>query len=229
MMDLDENEWSYGQALDEERMAYLSENTDFSVVTADIGKQLAEHFHDCTFKIEPGDHVAGRRPVFVFPAERRAGDTFFNGVSGYRAQYYRSPETGAIQNGQLLDWLTPQLLKVAKAHRFADEGNVMSKAQVASSLALTSAQEWGDETEKLFWNHMNVYHNESDIEIAARRWTDNLANTTEKMKRKAQRGVRAPWPGFIKIMGGYIDDDGNEHVAEYKRRRACDIFECGFS
>ncbi len=229
MMDLDKNEWSYGQTLDEERMAYLSDNTNFSVVTAEIEKQLAKHFDDCTFKIDPGCDVPGRRPVFVFPVGRKAGDTFFNGVSGYRAQYYRSPETGSIQNGRLLDWLTPQLLKVAKAHSFADEDNVMSKAQVASSLALPSAKAWGDETEKLFWDHMTAYHDESDIEIAARRWTDNLASANGEMKGKAECGVRAPWPGFIKIMGGFIDNDGNEHVAEHKRRRACDIFECGFS
>ncbi len=58
---------------------------------------------------------------------------------------------------------------------------------------------------------------------------DNLASANGEMKGKAECGVRAPWPGFIKIMGGFIDNDGNEHVAEHKRRRACDIFECGFS
>jgi hypothetical protein len=105
----------------------------------------------------------------------------------------------------------------------------MGDAQIAASLALPSAKAWGDENRGQFWGHMNGYRDESDIEIRARRWVDNLVSADATKKRKAKRGVRAPHLDFIKIMGGLIDDDGNEHVAEHKQRRACEIFECGFS
>ena len=231
MMILDQTEWRYAETIDDERIPYLRKVREFSAVIADIEGELAAHTGECIFQIEPGDHVPGQRPVFVFPVNGRPGDIFFNGVSGYRAQYYRSPETGSIQNHLLIDLLTPQLLRVAEAKSFADGDRTMSEAQVTASLTLPSAKAWGDECrdKEQFWKHVNAYEDENDIEIRARRWLDNLASPDEAKSGKAGRGVRAPQLGLIKIMGGFIDDDGNEQVAERKRRRACDIFECGFS
>ena len=161
-----------------------------------------------------------------------SSDIFFNGVNGYRAQYYRSPETGSINNHLLIErFLQPELLKVAERHGYADATRSLSEAQVAASLALPSAKAWGDERgdKELFWDHVNAYRSERDVEIRAQRWIENTRHEDGEKKGKAQRGVRAPRLGRIKIMGGFIDDDGTEHVAEHKRRRACDIFEFGFS
>ena len=180
--------------------------------------------------IDPGAHLVGRRVIFVFEVKDRTGDRFFNGISGYRAQYYTSPNHGLSQNRLLIDRLTPLLVEIAKARDFRKGDEVMTEDEVRASLALESAKAWGNETgDREFWSHVNGYKNRDDIEINARRWAENLGSTDIKTKRGAQRGVRAPRLRAIKIMGGFADQHGNEDVAEHKRRRHHDIHERGFS
>ena len=106
----------------------------------------------------------------------------------------------------------------------------MTKVRVKASLTLPSAKAWGDENgDPEFWNHVNIYGGENDIEIKARRWVENLNSADTNTKHGAQRGVRAPRLKSIKIMGGFINDDGTEHVAERKLLRPCEICERGFS
>jgi len=220
------NAWTYSDCLDSKRVTYLSEDADFSDVIEGIVDELRTvDVKRCCFRIDPGDHVKGMRPIFEVPISCRLGDIFFNGKNGYRAQYYFSPDHGALHNRLLIDQLTPYLIRVATAYGFEFNDKSMAESVVKQSVALPSAKIWSNENDTIFWEHVN----DDVTEILAPRWVDNRNSQDANKKGKAQRGCHAPKLKGLRIFGAFVDCDGMEHISEHKRRRSCDLHECGWS
>jgi hypothetical protein len=154
-----------------------------------------------------GPELSGcRRAAYLLRVPPQLYDAFFNSPVGYRSQYARSPELGALANRNLVDALTTKLIACAPP--------AIDPALVSKSLIGADAKVWIDEKEVQF--HFHDYAPEIDYEP----W---LHNSTDGV------GLRAPVGSRLVAYGGWIDGTGRERLNPYKRTRSEDIHRTGFT
>ena len=194
----------------------------------EIIRQLEEVMKgtEIKFEIDVGYMIpvdGAKRPLFfVEGLEAGLVDWFFNGVSGYRAQYYKSPENGLKANTYAFAKLESILFKAASRASFSykhpDHGPLTIDEQTfLTYLRLPSAKIWGEETEGL--NQMF-----SGPGIDAPRWIENTKNG----HGKAMKGTKAPQFTILKLHGAFLKN-GLEVIPPDKTARSEDIYFFGFS
>jgi hypothetical protein len=183
------------------------------------------------FEIDPGytTPVAdARRPLFYVDLDAELVDWFFNGVSGYRTQYYKSPENGLQANAYGFAKLEQILFNAADRAGFSfqhpDQGLLTVEEEACLvSLRLPSAKIWGDETSGELHKLLDP---DADCgpDIDAARWLENARAGHDK----AKKGIKAPRFTTLKFHGAFMKN-GREVIPLNKMARSADIYFWGFS
>lgn len=144
------------------------------------------------------------------PVTQAVFDQWFNSRSGYRAQYYLSPDEGIAFNRQTVEKMIPAVRAGYAECRLAEPWSL-----VAESLAGPFAKAW-------------VYKDKEAFDSAI---ADTLT-PPQWVENKGSRGLCAPLPTSpsIEIKGTFIDPASHEvWVDPIKVSRACDLHLRGFS
>jgi hypothetical protein len=138
-------------------------------------------------------------------------DHFFNGRSGYRAQYYLSPAEGIRFNIEILRALGPALKHANRLQRHSADWDLIEHSLLAPHSKL-----W-------VFDDKAAFDEATADTLNPQRWVENA---------DALRGRRAPLPGhlMIDVKGAFIHPITLDvFVDEFKADRACDLFRKGFS
>lgn len=150
------------------------------------------------------------RAVAQIPLEEVTFDQLFNGRSGYRAQYYLSPEEGILFNRELIYALIPALRHAYRLRPLPTDWDLMQL-----SLETRHSKIWVFEDKVAFDDSIKETLN-------PKRWVAN----------DACRGRRVPLPAHRKIdvKGAFIEPSTLDlYIDECKEDRACVLFNKGFS
>ncbi|MEZ5593561.1 MAG: hypothetical protein R3F53_23790 [Gammaproteobacteria bacterium] len=150
------------------------------------------------------------RLIAYIPLSEEVFDQLFNGRSGYRAQYYLSPEEGVLFNRLLLDALVPIIRRAYDSNEIEAELNALE-----SSLAAPHAKLW-------------VYDEKSAFDAAV----PNSLNPARWVQNGVTRGRKAPLPHHctVDVKGSFIEPNtGKIFVDEYKLERPLDLFNRGYT
>jgi hypothetical protein len=205
-------EWCVSEALGTDRSERLVnvpdplellELTRLSAMTATAAKRVSLHWQ------EADDAPGYFRLIARIPIDEIAFDQLFNGRSGYRAQYYLSPEEGIIFNRRLVDNFEP-VVSVA----FEQAPLAVRFDAVTNSLLAPHAKIW-------IYEERDAFDNALIDGLNPRRWIIN----------QATRGRRAPLPPHctIELKGAFIDERKHLFVDELKLARPCDLHLRGYT
>ena len=160
------------------------------------------------------------RACFCLDAGVELFDAFFNSVGGYRGAYFRAPEAGEAANRRLIDALSPVLVGWAAAYNPCIE-----RAWLIESLSLPTAKAWlAEDTVALCplcaggWSASYA----AELHILNDRW-EHSSHT------HAVWGRQAPELSKVRVLGGFVNQSHAEWVADYKRDRAKQIWEHGWT
>jgi hypothetical protein len=159
---------------------------------------------------ESTDRPGYFRVVAQVPLLAATFDEFINGRSGYRAQYYLSPEEGLLFNREALTLLTAVVLAASESQLVNAERNL-----VAESLGAAHAKIW-------VFKESAAFNDAAPNTLNPERWVNN----------NAVLGRRAPLPSHcsLDIKGAFIHPTTFDvFVDELKADRPCDLFEKGFT
>jgi len=104
------------EEVDEEVWAY---KTNHHIQTTDLVKNIIstvseliyERAYEIILNCEPSNKTLGyKRVFFEFPVDKTLYDQFFNGRSGYRAQYYLSKKKGKAFDRSLIEAIVPLIV-----------------------------------------------------------------------------------------------------------------------
>lgn len=144
-----------------------------------------------------------------FPPSEKTFDQFSNGRSGYRAQYYLSPEEGVLYDRDVTQALIPVLADARARQSLPDDLGL-----VIASVDAPHAKVW------VCGDHV--------LEMAE---ADSL-NPPRWVHNNARLGRRAPRPSEprLELKGAFIHPRSRElFVDELKADRACDLFGTGYT
>jgi hypothetical protein len=166
------------------------------------------------------DRDGYRRATFCVRVPPQIFDAFFNAPSGYRGSYFQSEHAGLAANRQLLDLVSPLLLRWMRV-----SGSITDRDLVEASLAAPSAKAWLSEVNLGIcdgcqgeWDR----NARAQLQIANGRWElDEHAH--------AIWGRQAYLYTNICFFGGFLRNDGDEWVADHKTNRAHAIWARGWS
>lgn len=180
---------------------------------AEIFKQASEAAQTGRIRLcwQPSCESPGYfRAMAQVPLAETVFDQFFNGRSGYRAQYYLSPEEGVLYNRDVL-----QGLKTTLSSAYSKVTLPVSLDQVLRSLDGPHSKVWVFEEKAAF-------DNAAENSLNPPRWVEN----------NGARGRRAPLPDhlMLDIKGAFIHPtSGTLFVDPLKLDRACDLFRKGYT
>lgn len=173
--------------------------------------ELAAARHTIQLIWQPSSEFPGYfRVMAMVPINCATFDQLFNGRSGYRAQYYLSPEEGVLYNRDLLSALIPAL-EQSYSHAVLDA----NWALICQSLAGPHSKLW-------IYNEKPAFDNAQSGMLNPPRWVSNGATT----------GRKAPLPldCAIDVKGAFIHLETLDlQVDELKADRACDLFRRGYT
>jgi hypothetical protein len=150
------------------------------------------------------------RLVAQIPVTEITFDQLFNGRSGYRAQYYLSPEEGVLYNRDIINGLVSVLESANRQTPLQVEFN-----RIETSLRAPHSKIW-------IFNEREAFDEAVADLLSPLRWVAHRATT----------GRKAPLPDhcMIDVKGAFIrPDTGDLFVDELKLDRACDLFMKGFT
>lgn len=163
---------------------------------------------------KPGVHAAARsfkQVMTQIRLEAETFDQFFNGRSGYRAQYYLSPEEGVLYNRDVL-----QALREAIVHGYS----LRPLDDAPLDLVLAS----------LDGPHAKVWvHGEKE---AFREAEPKMVNPPRWVEADAYAGRKAPLPKdpLLDVKGALIHPETREvWVDPWKENRACELHQKGYT
>jgi hypothetical protein len=137
-------------------------------------------------------------------------DQFFNGRSGYRAQYYLSPEEGILYNRDAMEGLKAPLSRAYIQQPLAEPLEVVLRTVDAPHAKL-----W-------VFGETAAFDASPENSLNPQRWVDN----------GAIRGRRTPLPSHLTldVKGAFIQPrTGELFIDPFKLDRACDLFRRGYT
>lgn len=146
----------------------------------------------------------------LIPLTERTFDQLFNGRSGYRAQYYLSPEEGVLFNRSLLDGLVNSIFATYQLTPLLASWDLVSQ-----SLLSPHSKLW-------VFGEQQAFDEAPGEALNPPRWVEN----------KASRGRKAPLPSHLTldVKGAFIHPDSRElFVDDLKLERAQDLFLRGYT
>jgi hypothetical protein len=146
------------------------------------------------------------RVVTQIPVDEAFFDELFNGRSGYRAQYYLSPEEGEAFNRRVIEVLEPVVATVDLA------ALGVSRALIRGSLLGPYSKIWA-------FDEQAAFDAATPGMLMPARWRSNGAG----------RGTRLPLASCVDVKGTFIQPDGQYWVDELKLDRAMDLHLKGYT
>ncbi|TIQ44614.1 hypothetical protein [Mesorhizobium sp.] len=209
-----EQEWVLSEAISVARARRLLNPLTAEDLLASILAEIDRAVRDRNFELDW--ETACERPGFwrftaKFPVAEATFDQLFNGRSGYRAQYYLSPEEGLLFNRKIIESLEDTIHRASSVKPISVGFDL-----IVHSLRMAHAKIWIADERAAF----------DDAVLGGlqpQRWWSATG---------ARRGCRAPLPVSPKIdlKGSFIDPEtGSFWVDPLKERRAWDLYEKGFS
>ena len=156
------------------------------------------------------------RAVYCVQVPEELFDLFFNSANGYRASYYRSPYSGVEMNAAFIRSLGPALIASGVLGK-------VSHVDAHDSLASLSAKAWlAEKSLQLCHKCLGEWSPPQDgiPEIENGRW---------EHAPPPRYGSKAPYLTKIRVMGAFLNDNGDEFVPKRKRDRANRIHNEGWS
>lgn len=145
------------------------------------------------------------------PLTEQIFDQLFNGRSGYRAQYYLSPEEGVLYNHYLLRNLV-NALQVSYNHSPLPDATF---EQVTASIFAPHAKIW-------VFDERPAFDEATADMLNPQRWVDG----------GRARGRKIPLPDHftIDVKGAFLEPTTNQlFVDDLKLDRACDLYNHGYT
>jgi hypothetical protein len=146
----------------------------------------------------------------LIPLSEQTFDQLFNGRSGYRAQYYLSPEEGVLFNHSLLVGLTSSILETYQRTPLAAPWDLLCQ-----SLLSPHSKIW-------VLGEQKAFDEAADETLNPPRWVAN----------KATRGRKAPLPAHLTLdlNGAFLHPKSRElFVDDLKLDRPHDLFMRGYT
>lgn len=220
--------WVFSPTIDTNRRATLESVATFrDIIDRIVAEVKVSQFTVCRGK--EGHLKNCYRPQFELVVSPDTADLFFNGVSGYRAQYLNDPDEGQKQNSHLLVALADKLLAFSSSNPAKHQ---MDENKLRLSLLACSAKVWILEASFQF-DHQLVE------EITVPLWRKNalaalsaFANGVRpqpEQQEKAIWGLRAPQVAALDVKGAFLDQEGNEVVPHGKLGRRFEIRDYGYA
>lgn len=208
--------WRYVREADPQRRRALEYPRPYAELVNGLLHGLALK---CFHREARADDATFERAVFCGTVAPDLFDWFFNASTGYRGEFYRSPQVGTRANRTLLDQLTQFLLNWARSRQpNCDESWILA------SLSCPSAKAWLAEYPGLCpscvgeWDQSAV----AELHIQNDRWEHSP-------HVHAKWGQQAPLLTKVRIFGGFIDKQHREWLASHKTERATHIYEYGWT
>lgn len=207
--------WDF-QNISDERRANLDAVGSFET----LAEQVRDTMEVLCCHQDPCDRAAGfKRPVYTVRVPARVFDLFFNSRDGYRAAYFHSPFRGLAANDHLLRTVAPSLV----AAEPPGNGSELDATFRTASLTSLSAKVWLKEQNHFCPRCVGEWTRRDDVaQIANGVW--ELGTSPHSTD-----GRSAPCLTKLKLMGAFMNDRGDEFIAERKRRRHFEIHETGWS
>lgn len=156
------------------------------------------------------DRIGYFRVSIQIPLTEATFDQLFNGSTGYRAQYYLSPEEGILYNRDILQSLLPAIRA-----SYSKQPLRVALELVEQSIDAPHAKIW-------IFSEIPAFDFASADALNPPRWVANGAT----------RGRKAPLPGhlMVDLKGAFINFPTRDlHVDELKLDRAQDLFNKGYT
>lgn len=206
-------EWMLGREIDSRHSRLLDVPQPGHLLAEVINEAIRGAKRGCIrLSWQEADECKGYfRLVAQVPLEQEATfDQFFNGRSGYRAQYYLSPEEGVLYNRDVL-----QGLKDALSCAYHQQPLGESLAVVLRTIDGPHAKVW-------LFDEIAAFDSSPVNSLNPERWINN----------NACRGRRTPLPSHLtlEVKGAFIKPfTGELFVDPLKIDRACDLFRKGYA
>jgi hypothetical protein len=205
-------DWPVSSLADDRYQRLLSGPDPLSLLLRLVSEaEVAAQAKRITAKWQEADECPGYwRVVAQIPLPEPTFDEFFNGRSGYRAQYYLSPEEGILYNRATLDLVREPVLQAC-----AQRGLRASPHLLSASLTAPHAKVWVFDDQEAFDGALPQTLNPE-------RWVANGGD----------RGRRAPLPSHLclDVKGAFLHPRTEElFIDESKLDRAWDLFRKGFA
>lgn len=105
-------DWSFGEVAkaDVARSKRLQTAPTFETIVAQVRAALSDAIANKHFRCGVDFYLGHQRAIFQFRIRQDLYDRFFNSRTGYRAQYWISPERGQAANTECLQALSPAIM-----------------------------------------------------------------------------------------------------------------------
>ena len=213
-MTIQEFKWEYSDIINDSRIHALTSPPPFEEIADRINEEmkiLCGHKDDLINHSEDGYY----RFIYCIEVSKPLFDIFFNSINGYRAWYFRSANDGLTKNTYMIQKLIPKFIS-------SEYLNNVPTEKIIKSLLLPSAKIWLAEKGKEIcdkclgeWAHPQ----DDKTDIYNGRWE----------KVRDIKGRKAPYLNKIRIIGGFMNDEGIEFIPKDKLARSEDITEKGWA
>jgi hypothetical protein len=159
------------------------------------------------------------RVILRFAVDKRLVDLFHNAATGYRAQYYASPELGDEANTLVVRALAARAATILAGH----SKRTCRLDWLKASLEQPSAK---------VWIHQGVWlrhARRSAEQLRVERWYRHRHDQDVAIRRRVRWGSLLPdSEGSLEVKGAFLDDQGAA-LESLKPDRARELHEYGFT
>ena len=207
------DEWDLSRLPDPDRRKRLLDAPPPRDLLARLLEEAAQAAGSCRVQLywQEADEAPGHsRLVAAVPVSAFTFDLLFNGRSGYRAQYYLSPEEGVLYNKQILDGFLPVVRTAYERSKIQ-----VSFRLIECSLRAPHAKIW-------VFEERQAFNDALEETLNPLRWVENGA--------KLGRRVPLPSHSTIDLKGAFVSPDmENLYVDPLKLERPCDLHLRGYT
>ena len=217
------NEWSYSDRVDANRQEMLLAVPDFETIIQRILAEIKITYFDA-WPGERGNVEGCKRPEFAFRVEKKTFDQFHNSPQGYRGQFHKHPEVGDRATAHLLSLLSDKLVEFSQGKPTKVR---ITTEEIRRSLAEKSAKIWINETGRASTG--TTLQADLLVQPWLRAAEEFLAHGQPPEAKHAPLGVKAPRGTVLEVKGAYLDEHGEEKVAEHKKDRRRQMHRYGYT
>ena len=201
------------------RLPYLSTPPTFQEIVESLATRCEV---TCLHRDPCQDNHGFSRIVATLVLKHEDFDLLFNALNGLRYQYYVSPVGGKNADRYIIRKILPLLLE----SHVIDDG--ISLNEIKESLKAESAKVWVAES----GNEPKL-----DCLTCAGEWSardqapkpEIINGRWERKKNGSASGASAPYLTKLRVIGGFLNNEGKEWVDERKMNRAREIHDTGWT
>jgi hypothetical protein len=210
------SEWCLDECLVKDRKDKLCHCISFEQIIARVAREAIVHNH---MRNRACSHPQYFRALVTLKVGPSTVDLFHNSASGYRAQYYRSIDSGRCANWYALKNLLPRLKESLMGH----EKRTCPWWWIEKSLLDPEAKLW------IHQGRWLRYARSADRHLYVPRWVIQQNCQSKERRKKALWATLTPdSETCIELKGGYLTLEG-KRLGKLKPARAKDIHELGFT